>query len=189
MTGSLTAEIEGIGPVLVERSRRARRVSITIRPPRRIRVAVPRGVAFDKALEFVRRKRSWIQKHLAGIAANEPGREAMANLSAAIDRAEAKRSLTARLGRLAREHGFTYRRVSIRRQKTRWGSCSQDNNISLNVKLVLLPDDLADYVMLHELVHTRVHNHGKGFWAELDKHVGSGKALAARLRKYGLGLP
>ena len=97
--------------------------------------------------------------------------------------------MTSRLNRLAKEHGFTFNRVSIRSQKTRWGSCSRNNNISLNIKLVLLSEAMVDYVILHELVHTRIYNHSKEFWLELDKYVGNSKATASRLRRYGLGLP
>jgi len=56
------------------------------------------------------------------------------------------------------------------------------------MKLVLLPDELVDYVILYELVHTKVHNHSKRFWAELGKYVRDGEAVAKRLRRYGLGL-
>jgi len=56
------------------------------------------------------------------------------------------------------------------------------------MKLVLLSEDLVDYVILHELVHTRIPNHSDGFWDELDRYVGNSKAMASRLRKYGLGL-
>ncbi|MFC1990575.1 M48 family metallopeptidase [Chloroflexota bacterium] len=78
--------------------------------------------------------------------------------------------------------------MSIRNQKTRWGSCSHKNNINLNMKLVLLPDELVDYVILHELVHTRIHNHSKRFWVELDKYVGDGKLMTSRIKKTGMGL-
>jgi predicted metal-dependent hydrolase len=83
---------------------------------------------------------------------------------------------------LAGEHGFNFNHVTIRQQKTRWGSCSPKNNISLNIKLVLLPEALLDYVLLHELVHTRIHNHSRKFWAELDKYVVDSKVIAKRLR-------
>ncbi|MFC2065463.1 M48 family metallopeptidase [Chloroflexota bacterium] len=59
---------------------------------------------------------------------------------------------------MAVQHSFTYNRVTIRNQKTRWGSCSHKNNISLNMKLVLLPEDLVGYVILYELVHTKIHS-------------------------------
>jgi hypothetical protein len=78
--------------------------------------------------------------------------------------------------------------VSIRNQTTRWGSCSAKGNISLNLKLVALPPELFDYVILHELVHTREHNHSARFWRELDKYVENGKAKAKALREYGVGI-
>lgn len=189
MDKPLTIDVNGIGPVLIERSRRARRMSISVKAYRGVRVAVPRGVHFDRALEFVRLKRPWIKKHLAIITRHETESRVPAELPATIDMAEARGRLAGRLNELAKAHGFTFNRVSIRSQKTRWGSCSRNNNISLNVKLVLLSEDLLDYVILHELVHTRIHNHSKGFWEELDRHVGNGKALASRLRKYGYSLP
>jgi len=105
-----------------------------------------------------------------------------------IDRAKAKRKLSRRLKYLADKHGFTYNRAFIRNQRTRWGSCSQKNDISLNMKLVRLPDELMDYVILHELAHTRCKNHSSEFWAELDRLVGNGKGMDAQLKAYGLGL-
>ncbi|MGB6012105.1 MAG: M48 family metallopeptidase, partial [Desulfobacterales bacterium] len=77
-------------------------------------------------------------------------------------------------------------RVFIRNQKTRWGSCSSKDNISLNVKLVRLPETLMDYIILHELVHTRVKNHGKKYYAALDRIVGDRKSLASELKQYSI---
>ena len=118
----------------------------------------------------------------------EAERKELLELSVTIDKIEASKKLKNRLGELASANGFIFGTVSIRNQKTRWGSCSQNGNISLNVKLVLLPEELMDYVILHELIHTRIQNHGKGFWKELDKYAGDSKALATRLRKYGYNL-
>ena len=188
MTKSYTINIDGIGPVLFEKSRRAKRVIISVRTSKGARVAVPTRTSFKKALEFVYLKKKWIQKHLARIEQNENQRKAFLDPSLAIDKADAKKRLADRLYHLAQEHGFTYNNVSIREQRTRWGSCSHKNNISLNVKLVLLPKELIDYVMLHELVHTRIHNHSKKFWAELDRYIGNGKIMAKRLRMNDLRL-
>ncbi len=189
MDRPLTINVNGIGPVLIERIGRARRLSISVKAYRGVRVAVPLRVSFNKALEFVHLKKPWIKKHLAIITRHETECRAPAALPATIDMTKARRRLTGRLNRLANAHGFTFNRASIRSQKTRWGSCSRNNNISLNVKLVLLSEDLLDYVILHELVHTRIHDHSKGFWEELDRYVGNGKAFASRLRKYGYSLP
>jgi predicted metal-dependent hydrolase len=99
-----------------------------------------------------------------------------------------KEKIITRLTELARQHGFSYRKVTIRNQRTRWGSCSAKNNISLNIKLVALPAELFDYVILHELVHTRIHNHSSRFWQELNKYVEDGKAKDKQLIEYGLGI-
>jgi predicted metal-dependent hydrolase len=184
MKDSRTINVDGIGPVLFEQSVRSRRIIISVRPRKGVRVAVPNSASLDTAMEFVSTKKPWIQKNLAKLADIGRRNNALADSLAAIDHPQARELLTARLKQLAEKHGFTYNRVSLRNQQTRWGSCSRKNNISLNYKLVVLPEELVDYVLLHELAHTRFHDHSKQFWAELDKYVGNGKLLAKKLRNY-----
>jgi hypothetical protein len=81
----------------------------------------------------------------------------------------AARELPTRLHELARAHGFTVKAVSVRNQRTRWGSCSPSGRISLNWRLVQLPPDVCDYVLLHELTHLRHLNHSTRFWRELAR--------------------
>ena len=188
MANSNTVEIDGVGPVLFERSKRAKHVNISVKPFTGVRVAVPDGLSFKKAEEFVHAKTDWIQRYLYKMKQYEEKNKIVSDTSVDIDRAKAKRKLTRRLKHLAGKHGFTYNRVFIRNQKTRWGSCSYKNNISLNMKIVLLPEELMDYVILHELTHTRKKDHSKNFWAKMDKLVGNGKSMASRLREYGVGL-
>lgn len=159
-----------------------------MKPLRGVRVAVPYRLSLKKAEEFVHAKSDWINKHLEKIKQYERGYEANSQNAPGIDRAKAKRKLSRRLKYLADKHGFTYKRAFIRNQRTRWGSCSQKNDISLNMKLVRLPDELMDYVILHELAHTRCKNHSSEFWAELDRLVRNGKGMDAQLKAYGLGL-
>ena len=183
-----TIKIDGAGLVLFERSKRAKRVSISVKPFKGVRVAVPYGLSFKKAAEFVHTKADWIKIHLEKMKQYEKQGYFDPNPANGIDRVEAKTVLTRRLQQLAKNNGFSYNRVFIRNQRTRWGSCSTKNNISLNMKLVILPDELIDYVILHELVHTRKKDHSKAFWAEMDKLVGNAKKMASRLRSYGTGL-
>ena len=82
-------------------------------------------------------------------------------------RYQAGKDLPARLAKWALKYDFKYHRLSIRNQRTRWGSCSSQKNISLNWRLIQLPDKHADYVMLHELNHLRHMNHSKRFWDSL----------------------
>jgi predicted metal-dependent hydrolase len=182
MTDEHIINIIGIGPVLMEHSKRAKRLVISIRPTRGIRVAVPGNISLKEALEFVHLKLQWIQKHMEKIKQHKNQQRALANSIGTIDRIKAKKRLLERLSHLAEKYGFTYNNVYTRNQKTRWGSCSRRNNISLNMKLILLPQELRDYVILHELVHTKIHNHSKKFWIELDKYTGNSKAMAKRLR-------
>ncbi len=86
-----------------------------------------------------------------------------------VMRWEAKVYLPKRLKELADKHGFKYQNVSIKNASTRWGSCSAVNNINLNLHLMRVPEHLIDYVLLHELVHTVVKNHGEKFWLLLEQ--------------------
>ena len=107
----------------------------------------------------------------------------------AIERAwrkEAKEYLPIRVKVLAAKHKFEYKNVFIKNAKTRWGSCSFENNINLNLHLMRLPDHLVDYVILHELVHTKVKNHGKDFWKLLDIVSGSARELDREVKEYRL---
>lgn len=85
-----------------------------------------------------------------------------------VMRWEAKAYLPKRLKELADKHGFKYENVSIKNASTRWGSCSSVNNINLNLHLMRVPEHLIDYVLLHELAHTIVKNHGEKFWLLLE---------------------
>ena len=84
-------------------------------------------------------------------------------------RAEAKAFLPGRLQELADRYGFTYGKVFIKHNKSNWGSCSARGNINLNLNLMRLPEDLRDYILLHELAHLRHANHGQKFHALLEQ--------------------
>lgn len=100
-------------------------------------------------------------------------------------RFEAKNILPSRLAKLAQYHGFRYNKVTIRNNKRNWGSCSSKNNISLNLQMMKLPDELIDYVLVHELIHTEIKNHGPEFWKEMDKLTDfKAKELAKKVRQF-----
>jgi predicted metal-dependent hydrolase len=184
MQKSKFCKIKGIGFILLERSKRAKTINITVKPFRGIRVAVPMGVSFKRAVAFASSQSAWIRKHSTKTVALEKAHEKQLKFISEIDKTEARKMLSERLFKLAKLHAFTVNKVYIRNQKTRWGSCSAKNNISLNVKLSRLPQKLSDYIMLHELVHTRIKNHSKNFWQELDRIVNNAKALRSELKEY-----
>ncbi|MGE4586833.1 MAG: M48 family metallopeptidase [Mangrovibacterium sp.] len=97
---------------------------------------------------------------------------------------EARVYLPVRLTELSVQHGFCFGKVVVKQVKTRWGSCSQQNNINLNLHLMRLPSRLTDYVLLHELVHTVEKNHGPGFWQLLGKICPGARELDRQLKGY-----
>ncbi|MFO7555078.1 MAG: YgjP-like metallopeptidase domain-containing protein [Desulfobacterales bacterium] len=181
-------EIDNVGQILFERSNRARHIRISVKPFEGVRVAVPYGISFDKARQFAKSKKNWIKKHLDKMKQVKKEHDALSNNLPEINRIEAGKKLVNRLNELSEQHGFRYNKVSVRNQKTRWGSCSSKNNINLNIKLDRLPDNMIDYVLLHELVHTRIKNHSNAFWAELDKFVGNAIEMSKKMKEYGVFL-
>ena len=102
-----------------------------------------------------------------------------------IYRYEAQKLLPERLEKLAREYGFSYNRVTIRNNKRNWGSCSARNNISLNLQMMKLPNELIDYILLHELVHTEIKNHSEQFWQRMNQITNNrARELSKKVRKY-----
>lgn len=103
-------------------------------------------------------------------------------------RIEAKALFPKRVSELASKFGFKYLDVFVKNAKTRWGSCSHNNRINLSLHLMMLPDHLIDYVILHELTHTLHKNHGKQFWQHLDQITGGVKKLEKEINKYRIGI-
>lgn len=100
-------------------------------------------------------------------------------------RREAKMFLPRRLKEFSLKHNLRYKSLSLRDTKTRWGSCTHDNKINLCIHIMKLPDELIDYVLLHELAHTRVKNHSKAFWDLLSELLGQdSKKLDAKLKNF-----
>ena len=100
-------------------------------------------------------------------------------------RALAKTNLTARLSSLSSKSDSQWKKVRIGNQKSRWGSCSAKGTISLNWRLVLLPFEIGNYVILHELAHLRHMNHSSEFWDHLNEICPHAKLLDKKLRKEG----
>lgn len=125
-----------------------------------IRVAIPKRIAFERVEKIV-------QQFLVEIYT-----------------LESRQYLPQRVKSYAEKYGFRYRRLSFRNNISNWGSCSVDNNISLNIKLMKLPDEIIDYVILHELCHTVEKNHSASFWKLVGKVCPDYAKLRARLRKY-----
>jgi len=171
-----------IGSVYFEKNKKAKRIVISIKSQDNVHVAVPRFVSFRRAESFVQKKLVWIKNQQISISEKTNANEQSKNVSIGE-----KSNIINRVEFLANKYGFEYNKITLRKMKTRWGSCTHNNNISLNIGLVALTDELKDYIILHELIHTKIKNHSQEFWAELSKYVSHPKLLNRTLSKnYGL---
>lgn len=128
---------------------------------------------------------SVIVSYPSGLAATDPAvQKAARAASIRALRAQAEQLLPQRLAKLAETHGFTYKSVQIKQLKRRWGSCDQDKAIVLNLFLMQLPWDCIDYVLLHELAHTRIMRHGPDFWRAMAELQPGTPALRKRLHDF-----
>ena len=184
-----TLDIPLLDRVVFSQTKRAKRISISVAPFRPVRVAFPPRISVKKARKYLVENIAWTAKSLNDARRIEQEHRTTVGDEPRIPKAKAKAFLKNRLRELAEQHGFEYNKVFIKNQKTRWGSCSGSNNINLNINLASLTDELRDYVLLHELLHTRIKNHSKKYWAQLDKYVGCrAKDLDKQLMKHRLGL-
>jgi len=104
-------------------------------------------------------------------------------------RIEAKEILPERVEILAKKFGFTFNKIGVKRTTSRWGSCSAKNNINLSIFLMKLPDELIDYIILHELCHTVHKNHGPTFWTALDRITeGNAKKFSKEVKRFRAGI-
>ncbi len=99
-------------------------------------------------------------------------------------KAKAVEKITPRIKKWSKTTGLSYNELKFLNLTKRWGSCTDSNNIIINIETVKLPFSLIDYVIVHELVHTKIKNHSKEYWAEVSKHIGNWKELDEKI--YGL---
>ena len=153
-----------LGEIVLCQTRRARRISLSVRSAGGVRLSFPCNVPRAHALAFLESKTDWVirtRDRLAARAAAHPAPDSC--------------------------DGFRYGRVTIRASRTKWGCCTGDNNLSLSLFLMTLPPHLRDFVLLHELCHTVHHDHSPYFHALLDRLTGGNEKLLSReLRSYSI---
>jgi predicted metal-dependent hydrolase len=229
--------VNGIGEIQILRSRRNKKLCISINKSKVVKVSIPYRIGFSEGERFLIEKLEWIKKTIQKIETNDFPQKIINSHSEFNSRSrklkfitsfepifnmilkndeiqihypegidlnteqsqliikkfilealilEAKSYFPKRVSELAKIYDFQYNLVKIRNSRTRWGSCSYNNNINLSLYLILLPDYLSDYVILHELVHTKHKNHSLKFWKSFDKLIGDAKEKSKLLKNYKL---
>ena len=179
-------EIKEIGFVHFYKNKTAKNLRIILKPNKPPRVTVPFRVPFKVAEDFLCSKKCWLKENLEKIKQIENKAPVFDENMIKTLRLEAKKHLPAKVKELSEKHNLNYKKVFIKNLKSRWGSCSAQNNINLNLHLMRLPEKFIDYVILHELAHTKEKNHGKNFWNLLSSLVFDARELNRELKKYSI---
>lgn len=143
-------------------------VSLEIRPDGSILVRAPRKLSDRTIREFVSSKEHWLRGKLRKFE-NRPELPKLTAGELDTLKKQAKLDLTARVARLAPLVGVSCERITIRAQHSRWGSCSKAGNLNFNCLLILMPPEVRDYVVIHELCHRLEMNHSPRFWAQVAR--------------------
>ena len=169
---------------------RRKTIGLEISPDLQITVRAPYHISDVRIREFVESKQTWILKHLAIM----QDRQAHDPIPAGVISDKELRHMTkeARIiipegvKYFAKIIGVTYGQITIRHQKTRWGSCSSSGNLNFNCMLMATSPELIDYVVVHELCHRKQMNHSPLFWKEVEEILPDYRNLRSRLREYRL---
>ena len=155
--------------VEIIRSKR-KTVTIQIKSDGRVVVRAPMRMSGAAIRQLLEEKSAWIEKHLAQIRRQNESAEPAFSPEQLRQLAEAARQdLPRRAARFAPLLGVSCGRITIRAQKSRWGSCSTRGNLNFNCLLMLCPEEVRDYVVVHELCHRKEMNHSRRFWQELAR--------------------
>lgn len=142
-------------------------IALQITPEGDIQVRCPNRMGTDAIQSFIDSKTGWIEKQLSKLAA----RPRLPAFTAEEIRSlvqQARKRIPERAAYFAPKVGVTYSRITIRSQRSRWGSCSSKGNLNFNCLLMLTPPEVMDYVVVHELCHRKELNHSPRFWAEVE---------------------
>ena len=155
----------------IKRSRR-KTLSIQIEPDLSVLIKAPFYASDRDIAKFLEDSKDWIKKHREIVKKRVRETEDIPKLSMEEIRSlaeEAMKDIPERVRRFAPIVGVSYGRITIRNQKSRWGSCSSKGNLNFNCLLMLAPEKERDYVVVHELCHRKEMNHSKRFWEEVAK--------------------
>lgn len=165
-----------------------RSLSITIDPDANLIVRAPRRMSDRTIAAFVASKRDWIEKHMEKVRNRAAKREEVPEFTEEERKAltkKARKMILEKVAYYAPIVGVTYGRIAIRKQRTVWGSCSAKGNLNFNYLLAMMPDEVVDYVVVHELCHRKEMNHSPRFWAEVEKVIPNHKVLRKWLKEEG----
>ena len=175
--------------VTVIRSNR-KTVAIQVNSDLSVTVRAPYSASENDIEEILKKKEAWISRHIEKIKKTKERFEAEPTEKLTREKVialaeEALKVIPERVEYFAKVIGVTYGKITVRNQKTRWGSCSSKGNLNFNCLLMLAPPEVLDYVVVHELCHRKQMNHSKAFWLEVEKVLPNYKEVRKWLKEEG----
>ena len=173
------------GEVIIRRSALSRGVRFSVSTSGRLAMSVPKYTSDFLAKRFLNRNREVIREKLP---IKNPNEQRARDYQKKLLMKKAREYLPYRLEYYAKLYGYHYNKCRLSHANTRWGSCSSNKTISLNIGLMKVPEKLRDYVILHELAHLNHMDHSKAFWAEVGAHDKNYKNHEKKLKMFSPGL-
>ena len=173
------------GEVIVRKSPLSKNIKFSISTSGRLQMSVPTYTSDFLAKRFLKANRKTIREKLP---LKDPSSQSTRDYQKKLLMKKAKDYLPYRLEYHAKLYGYKYSKCRLTHANTRWGSCSSNRTISLNIGLMNVPEPLRDYVILHELAHLNHMDHSKAFWAEVGSHDKNYKAHEKKLKMFNPGV-
>jgi len=171
----------------LKRSARARKMRITVNCDASIVVTLPNIANENFAEKFLREKSDWIFKKVEYFKENKkPLERKHTKRDYLRNKEKARIIIMEKVKYFNKFYDFKFNKISIRNQKTRWGSCSKNRNLNFNYKLVYLPEKLVNYIVIHELCHLKEFNHSEKFWQIVSRLVPNYKEARKELKRINL---
>lgn len=169
----------------LRRNPRTKKLRLCVYPDGSLTASAPKRLSIGEVESFILEKSRWIMEKLAVMKRreNNPLFHKSSKEEYKKYKKQAKELAAWKLRMFNEAYGFQYKKISIRNQKTRWGSCSEKGTLSYNYKITLLPEKYADYIIVHELCHLGEFNHSRRFWDLVSKTIPDFRAMRKELRK------
>jgi predicted metal-dependent hydrolase len=168
--------------------RNTKHIRITLTRDGFIKVSKPSHVTVAQVEAFIVSKLAWINEHLNNLNKNPviPTQSKLTRKDYIFHKTTALKLAVTKLKLYNKYYNLSYKNIVIRNQKTRWGSCSRKGNLNFNYKIALIPENLADYIIVHELCHLGQFNHSKKFWDLVAETIPDYKEKVRELKGFHL---
>jgi hypothetical protein len=166
-------------------TKRSKRLRLSVEHTGKIVVTAPSYISESVISQFVAKHSDWIKKRIVYLEKHPaPLLVRYSTRDYALHKEKARVLVQERVHFFAEKFGYAFGSIRIGNQKSRWGSCSRRGNLNFNYKIVFLPKELQDYIVVHELCHLKEMNHSPRFWALVEQEIPNWKQLKKELKRY-----